>query len=339
MPSPSGYITWDSKPYPTPPNFNSVMEGVVEDQGHRFIDMVTRGLQEGTDYTVTYEGLKQGKLTVPAGGEAVCTVTLALTESRKEQILKDFPQWQLRRGLCEPDSGGGEGVTLGLPYLGFYADWEQAPLFDGTPDGDYYMSPTQLLGASTDYFGVDYLGTSFDGTYDNDKLAFSADYNGEGNRALALLLGLRRNAVDLKLSVLDPDGGVMWEYDYDRAPKNFFSSNSGGITLLAVWDGWNGCLADGTYAPEGQGYIYRLTGGVGQSQVTQTMDIPFFLDHTAPKATDFYSGGRGRALYSGIPGARQSLCQLYPVGGFHQPRAAGSGGGRLPENHGAGAPD
>ena len=75
-----------------------------------------------------------------------------------------------------------------------------------------------------------YLGTSFDGTYDNDKLAFSADYNGEGNRALALLLGLRRNAVDLKLSVLDPDGSVMWEYDYDRAPKNFFSSNSGGIT-------------------------------------------------------------------------------------------------------------
>lgn len=46
-------------------------------------------------------------------------------------------------------------------------------------------------------------------------------------------------------------------------------------------------MADGTYAPEGQGYIYRLTGGVGQSQVTQTMDIPFFLDHTAPKATDF----------------------------------------------------
>ena len=268
------------------PNFNSVMEGVVEDQGHRFIDMVTRSLQEGTDYTVTYEGLKQGKLTVPAGGEAVCTVTLALTESRKEQILKDFPNGNYVEGYVSLTPEG-EGVTLGLPYLGFYADWEQAPLFDGTPDGDYYMSPTQLLGASTDYFGVDYLGTSFDGTYDNDKLAFSADYNGEGNRALALLLGLRRNAVDLKLSVLDPDGSVMWEYDYDRAPKNFFSSNSGGITLLAVWDGWNGCLADGTYAPEGQGYIYRLTGGVGQSQVTQTMDIPFFLDHTAPKATDF----------------------------------------------------
>ena len=36
------------------------------------------------------------------------------------------------------------GVTLGLPYLGFYADWEQAPLFDDVPDGDYYISPPDL---------------------------------------------------------------------------------------------------------------------------------------------------------------------------------------------------
>lgn len=92
--------------------------------------MVTRSLQEGTDYTVTYEGLKQGKLTVPAGGEAVCTVTLALTESRKEQILKDFPNGNYVEGYVSLTPEG-EGVPLGLPYLGFYADWEQAPLFDG----------------------------------------------------------------------------------------------------------------------------------------------------------------------------------------------------------------
>lgn len=79
---------------------------------------------------MTYEGLKQGKLTVPAGGEAVCTVTLALTESRKEQILKDFPNGNYVEGYVSLTPEG-EGVTLGLPYLGFYADWEQAPLFDG----------------------------------------------------------------------------------------------------------------------------------------------------------------------------------------------------------------
>ena len=269
------------------PNLISTTEGVVEDQGHSFIDMVPRRLQEGTDYTVTYEGLTQGnQLTVPAGGEAVCTVTLALTQSWKTQILEDFPNGNYVEGYVSlvPE---GEGVTLGLPYLGFYADWEQAPLFDDVPDGDYYISPTRLVGASTDYIGGNYLGMGFGGTYDYSKLAFSADYNGEGNRALALIPGLRRNATSLNLSVLDPAGSVMWESSYDRVPKNYFNTNSGGITLLAVWEGWDGCLTDGTYAPEGPGYIYRLTGSVGQSQAKQTMDIPFFLDNTAPKATDF----------------------------------------------------
>ena len=71
-------------------------------------------------------------------------------------------------------------MTLGLPYLGFYADWEQAPLFDDVPDGGLLHFPTRLVGASTDYIGGNYLGMGFGGTYDYSKLAFSADYNGEG---------------------------------------------------------------------------------------------------------------------------------------------------------------
>ncbi|MFR0733785.1 MAG: hypothetical protein ACLSHU_05945 [Oscillospiraceae bacterium] len=53
-------------------------------------------------------------------------------------------------------------------------------MFDDVPDGDYYISPTRLVGASTDYIGGNYLGMGFGGTYDYSKLAFSADYNGRG---------------------------------------------------------------------------------------------------------------------------------------------------------------
>ena len=194
------------------------------------------------------------------------------------------------------------------------------------------------MGASTDYIGGDYLGMGFGGTCDYSKLAFSADYNGEGNRALALLPGLRRNATSLNLSVLDPAGSVMWESSYDRVPKNYFNTNSGGITLLAVWEGWDGCLTDGTYAPEGPGYIYRLAGSVGQSQAKQTMDIPFFLDNTAPKATDFTLVEEdGRYLLEFL--VQDNHYVNYIQQGFHQPGTAGSCGRRLWGDHRAGSSD
>ena len=67
---------------------------------------------------MTYEGLTQGnQLTVPAGGEAACTVTLALTQSWKAQILEDFPNGNYVEGYVSlvPE---GEGCDPGAALPG-----------------------------------------------------------------------------------------------------------------------------------------------------------------------------------------------------------------------------
>ncbi|MGM9641320.1 MAG: leucine-rich repeat protein [Faecousia sp.] len=261
------------------PGLSSVTEGVAEEKGVAFIDMVTTALVAGTDYTVAYTGLTDGKLTVPANGEASLAVAITLTESRKNQIRKDFPNGNYVEGYLTLTPQG-EGVTLGLPYLGFYGDWEKAPLFDGLADEAYYMSPTELIGDMTDAIYYQRLGMSYSGEYDYSKLAFSsAEYD------LISIPGLRRNAVDMTFSVLKGDE-VIWEANYDRMCKNFFSSSSAGVTRTVMSEGWDGTLEDGTAAPEGS-YIYRIIGCVAQFSVTQTQEIPFVLDNTAPTTSDF----------------------------------------------------
>ena len=130
-PLPSGFIIWDRPPCPIPQTSSPPQRAWWRIRDIASWIWFPPRLQEGTDYTVTYEGLTQGnQLTVPAGGEAVCTVTLALTQSWKTQIFGGFPQWKLRGGLCEPGSGGRGCDPGGCPTWASTQTGEQAPLFD-----------------------------------------------------------------------------------------------------------------------------------------------------------------------------------------------------------------
>ncbi len=70
-------------------------------------------------------------LTVSAGGELKVKVVVTLDDTAKEYLnSKYFKNGMYVEGFVRLVPQNGNGVELGIPYLAFYGDWMQAPLFD-----------------------------------------------------------------------------------------------------------------------------------------------------------------------------------------------------------------
>ena len=74
-------------------------------------------------YTHLYTGLTGGKLTVAANGTATFTVTIALTASGKAYLDENFPNGSYVEGFTFLTAEDAGGVSLSVPFLGFYGDW------------------------------------------------------------------------------------------------------------------------------------------------------------------------------------------------------------------------
>ena len=74
-----------------------------------------------------------GKITVNAGETAVIGVKLRLHEEEKRYIEQSFSNGMFVEGfitlVAEEDSAQ---CDLNLPFMGFYGDWEAAPMLDYT---------------------------------------------------------------------------------------------------------------------------------------------------------------------------------------------------------------
>ena len=74
-----------------------------------------------------------GKVTVPAGSTAEVTVTLTLSESDRAYMDERFPYGSYLEGFIRLRSE--ESVSLTVPFLGFYGDFGEGPIFEeGTYD-------------------------------------------------------------------------------------------------------------------------------------------------------------------------------------------------------------
>lgn len=70
-------------------------------------------------------------LTVPAGSDTVVSVTLSLSAEEKAYLDKNFENGMYVEGFVTlTDLSGENGVDLSVPYLAFYGDWTDAPIFD-----------------------------------------------------------------------------------------------------------------------------------------------------------------------------------------------------------------
>lgn len=97
----------------------------------------TPQILEGVKNFEIVEGgtLDGNKLTVGAGATAKVKVTYTLTNQEKKLIEKLFPYGMYVEGFIKLKQTGDEtedakNIDLNVPFLAFYGDWTEAPMFD-----------------------------------------------------------------------------------------------------------------------------------------------------------------------------------------------------------------
>lgn len=114
---------------------------------------------------VTEGGTLSGDtVTVNAGATAKVKVTYTLTDADKKLIDSLFPYGMYVEGFVKLETEEEGGIDLNLPFLAFFGDWTQAPMFDKT----YYEVESEAHDGSIDEedkLKADYFATTPYGSY------------------------------------------------------------------------------------------------------------------------------------------------------------------------------
>lgn len=115
--------------------------------------------------TVTEGGTLSGDtVTVDANSTAKIKVVYTLTDADKKLIDSLFPYGMYVEGFVKLEATGESGIDLNIPFLAFYGDWTQAPMFDKT----YYEVQSEAHDGSIDEedkLKADYYATTPYGSY------------------------------------------------------------------------------------------------------------------------------------------------------------------------------
>ena len=99
-----------------------------------FVAEMAYMLSNTASYKAEGGTIATGIVTVEAGATAKITVTLTLSAEDKEYLNSTFANGMYVEGFLTFDNTDENGVDLNAPFLAFYGDWGEAPIFDL----DYY---------------------------------------------------------------------------------------------------------------------------------------------------------------------------------------------------------
>ena len=279
-------MTGEAKSYTV--DTTAMIETITVINGENFASNSNRDLT-ADEVKITYTGLDAGnRITAPANGEATFSVKIELTAAGKQAYQDNFPNGSYVEGFTFLTAD--EGVSLSLPILGFYGDWNSLQVFQGTYDeGPANVTYSVLADVNASLSG-NYVGVN------NRTDAFARRWMGfgpaRGGRMLLHLSSLLRNSEAYQITVKNAKGETMWDSgDLGAVRKTYITVTQTGYqaTATLVQKGWNGRLpgADGSYnagdwAPEGE-YTFSVRGrGVG-SDVDDYQSYTFYVDNTKPE--------------------------------------------------------
>lgn len=279
-------MTGEAKSYTV--DTTAMIETITVINGENFASNSNRDLT-ADEVKITYTGLDAGnKITAPANGTATFSVKIELTAAGKQAYQDSFPNGSYIEGYTFLTAD--EGVSLSLPVLGFYGDWNSLKVFQGTYDeGPANITYSVLADVNASLSG-NYVGVN------SRTDAFARRWMGfgpaRGGRMLLHVSSLLRNSEVYQITVKNANGDLMWDSgDLGSVRKTYIVATQTGYqaTATLVQQGWNGRLpgADGSYnsgdwAPEGD-YTFSVRGrGVG-SDVDSFQSYSFYVDNTKPE--------------------------------------------------------
>ena len=272
--------------------------------------------------TSTFGGSLSGNtVTVAAGTKCDVVVTITLGEEDKAYLDRSFENGMYIEGFVTLTAKNAGSVDLNVPYLAFYGNWYQAPLFDL----DYFETNADELndalatldktlpdayatrpigGISDDY--VSYLGSYyFLQDPKNKVIAASRDYIVLSNvedtiHSLRFVWGgMLRNSERIVITITyDATGEVIFEKVETCIRKSY---GDGGSYIYPAnieieFDTFDYNLKNNsTYTVKLQGYLNYDDGtGVNKTpteNLNSTFEFPLTIDFEAPALTDceFYT--------------------------------------------------
>lgn len=259
-------------------------EDTVTENGKTYLAQSPRQLS-ADEVTVT----TPGTVTLRANGTAAVNVSLALTAKGKAALSKDFPNGIYIEGFVTlTPVNGGDTISLGLPFLGFYGDWSAAPIFDASVyDTDespaVYRTMLGLFGAngSGHYLGHNLYATDND-RFDKNYIAMS---NKTSNYHVTAAMAMLRNADKLTFSVTNESNAKVYEETLTNQSKTYYSSSQQSYHTPMAATGFTGYTPKLKFTPakalpEGT-YTYTVTATLNGKTEKET--FPLTIDNQAPE--------------------------------------------------------
>ncbi|MFI3329896.1 MAG: leucine-rich repeat protein [bacterium] len=252
-------------------------------------------LSGNTEFSVY--GINKTQLTVSSNSKMTVNVKITLSEEDKKYLDNNFLNGMFVEGYIILSSDSGD---LSIPYLGFYGDWTDAPIFDstiydnntadmfdsyilGTKGRDTYKLGSYMFTYSSWVHGV------ISPSVDKISLGYSED---SINEIDGIYLSLLRNAKSIEVQVIDTitKEVVYTEFNYNcRKTYVEFTNNSKSFTEFS-------CLNN--FSPKELGlsnnteYEVLLSAKLDyNSETTDNLSFSFTVDFEPPKILEhnFYT--------------------------------------------------
>ncbi|MGM9899991.1 MAG: Ig-like domain-containing protein [Bacilli bacterium] len=260
--------------------------------GIAFSSVTTRTLASD-EVIITYSDNVIGN-SITVAGQSDVTVTVNIKVTDKFKLAQDpiFTNGSYVEGytFLETDTD----ADLVIPYLGFYGDFNNLPIFEGVAyydeEDSYNITGcfAAIFDATTNGYelGFDPVNQEF---Y-QDKIYFSSN-NMKGNY-LTSINGLFRNVDYLKVEIFDESNELIYENTVLDYKKTFYLTSSGGLYFAVDINGWQGTLPDGSKVRDGETYRYVTTAGIYEYGTTneiksESWEFTFKIDSTNPSLESY----------------------------------------------------
>ena len=271
--------TWDI-------SIDPIAAQTEEHYGEAYISALCRAMED-SELDVTFSA---ESVTVQPGETADVTVTIALTDAGRD-ALAVFPNGIYVEGFIRLT--GDDAPALGLPYLGFYGDWADAPIFDSTMYDDEAAFMAESAMAQIDYNGNgNYLGVNaITGNARAEWISYAS--RTAGYYLVTPMQGLLRAPKEIwytAVSDADPENPV-YVMAYENTYKSFYYSSGGYIyTDFVPWaDSWQPIDGNddlGYWYLEDGPYTYKIEARIDGQDEYQTSSYPIYIDNEAPSVVD-----------------------------------------------------
>lgn len=230
-------------------------------------------------------------VTVEPGQTTTVYVTIALTDADKSYMDENYPNGIYVDGfvLCHAKSEG--AVDLSLPFLGFYGDWSQSPVFDV---GWYYQMQNAEFNRYPHVFFTDYyyLGMNpyiMDEPYDPAHNVLSPNGDAAGDTIDEIYLGMMRSAKRLSFTWTDAKTGEVYFHTQANNVNKCFYSTTYNLVLPFMYGNEVGKFYDfkdagGETLANGTKLELAIDAYLddGDSEIDDSMRIPVTIDTGRP---------------------------------------------------------